>query len=134
MSTSRRQLRSSGARSAVQRNEYDSISLKTHRIEPPLGSGPVWTIVLALLAGDLLREEVGRGIAPQNSPGVELGIVDSQRRAVPIARASQHLDAWPAVRQTWNHPDVLNGQTLQHPTRVNFAFAAMGRSIFEDRF
>src|SRR5262245_27043501 len=89
--------------------------------------------VRALRPADLLSEEIRCRIAPKNSPGVDLGIVDPQRRPVPIACAGQRLDSWLAVLQAWNHPDVLNGPTLQHPPCVNLAATAMRRSIVEDR-
>ena len=115
----------------VKRMRLDFTEDPAHRTAPRIRTGLHDVSVLG--SADLLREEIGRGIAPQDPPGVELRVVDPERRAIPIARAGQRLDSGMSVSQAWNHPDVLDGQTLQHPPCVNLAVAPMRRSIFEDR-
>src|SRR5438093_9636738 len=43
-------------------------------------------------ATDLLREEAGYRVVPKDTPGIEIGIVDAQRRSVPVSRARQLTD------------------------------------------
>src|SRR5262245_30789025 len=49
--------------------------------------GAVLHDVLALRTSDLLREEIRGGIVPKDAPGVEVGVVNAQGRAKPIACA-----------------------------------------------
>src|SRR5687767_8741452 len=87
--------------------------------------------VRAPSATDLLREDVGRRVVPQDAPGIEGRIVEAQRRAVPVAGAGQRRNSRVAIRQPRDHPDILDGAPLEYPAGVNLASPVMRRAIVE---
>jgi hypothetical protein len=116
----------------VKRIRLDFTEDPAHRTAPRIRAG--LDDVRSLRAADLFGEEIGRGIAPQDSPGIELGIVDPQRRAVPIAcagAAARSLAGGLATVGSSRRPGWR--ATLEHPTGVNLAAAPMPRPIFENR-
>lgn len=89
--------------------------------------------VAAVRSSELLREEIGRRIVPQDAPGIEMPIVEAQRRAVPVARDWQSFDARPAIGEARDHPYILYGSSLEHPAGVNLAAAGMRISVLRVR-
>jgi hypothetical protein len=61
--------------------------------------------VVAAGAADLAPIDLLERVAPEDMPGVDVGIVDPQRRAVKEARQDPH---------------VLDGAAFQHPAEVDF--------------
>src|SRR5215211_2677087 len=88
--------------------------------------------ILASRAAYLLREEIGRRVVPQNAPSVEIGVVDPQRRSVPVSCSGELLDARLSLLEARDHPDVLYGASLQYPARVNLAATGVRGSVLKD--
>src|SRR6185312_14162577 len=72
--------------------------------------------VPAARAAELAREVLLYGVAPEDVPGIERGVVDAQGRAVERARQD---------------PDVLDGASVERPNEMNFALAFVRLAVVE---
>src|SRR5262245_23242110 len=71
---------------------------------------------LAARTTDLAAIELPHGIAPQDVPGIDVGVVDAQRRAVEDAR---------------QNPDILDGAAFENPAEMDFALAFVLAAVVE---
>jgi hypothetical protein len=70
--------------------------------------------------------EVGGWVVPEDAPGIEVRVVDAQRRAVPVSRDRQRCDIRAAVGKRRDHPHILDRSPLEYPPGVDFAASGMG--------
>jgi hypothetical protein len=80
-------------------------------------------------ASDLLPVAVGGGVNPEDSPRIQSEVVSANGRAVPIAGERQHRRIGAAVGTPRNHPDILDGATLENPVEMDLTLSPMTAAV-----
>src|SRR5204862_6417420 len=78
-------------------------------------------VVGADRASDLADLERPRRLEERNVPGIDIGIVDADGRAIEVPKLAGPMSHADGARR--EDPDVLNRPSFQHPVQVPLALA-----------